>query len=391
MSSIPQIVRDRLRETQVAALEAVERYGNPHRAAKKIGEDPSSFAAKHKRALKEAAKIGWAPGQDMAKPAAPGFGVKGTSTLYTMGEDGEKVAAQWVKTTREEERQAQAMREAALEMAGSIPRLKPSKPPGTCDSDLLNLYVLTDYHLGMLAWHEETGADWDLSIAEDMLVRWMHYAISNSPDAETGYFANIGDLLHWDGLEALTPSSGHILDADTRFQKLVRSAIRVLRQCIDLMLQKHQRVVVLMAEGNHDLASSVWLREFFHALYENEPRVTVDQSADPYYCYEHGSTSLFFHHGHRRKLGNIQAVFAAKFREILGRTKYSYAHLGHLHHKDAKELELMEVEQHPTLAAADAHASRGGWLSKRSAAVITYHKRYGEVWRHSVKPEMIAA
>jgi len=150
-------------------------------------------------------------------------------------------------------------------------------------------------------------------------------------------------------------------------------------------------VHLVMAEGNHDPASSIWLRELFRALYEDEPRITVDLSPDPYYCVEHGLTSLFFHHGHKRKPTAVSDVFAAKFREVFGRTKFSYAHMGHLHHVDAKENNLMIVEQHRTLAGSDAYASRGGWLSGRDACVITYHAAYGEGGRSRINSKMLEA
>ena len=48
----------------------------------------------------------------------------------------------------------------------------------------------------------------------------------------------------------------------------------------------------------------------------------------------------------------------------------------------------MIVERHRTLAAADAYAAKGGWLSGREAKVITYSKEYGEVFRITINPEM---
>jgi hypothetical protein len=156
-----------------------------------------------------------------------------------------------------------------------------------------------------------------------------------------------------------------------------------------MMLEKHQTVHLVNCSGNHDLASSAWLREMLAAFYEDEPRVTVDTSPDVYYAYEFGKVSLFFHHGHRKKHGALSEVFAGKFREILGRTKYSYAHTGHLHHQRVDETSLMTIEQHNTLAAPDAYAAHGGWMSKRNAKVITYHKDYGEVSRLTISPEMI--
>lgn len=73
---------------------------------------------------------------------------------------------------------------------------------------------------------------------------------------------------------------------------------------------------------------------------------------------------------------------------IDGRTKPG-AHLGHLHHVDVKENNLMIVEQHRTLAPADAYAARGGWLTGRDAKVITYHKQFGEVGRITISPDML--
>ena len=58
------------------------------------------------------------------------------------------------------------------------------------------------------------------------------------------------------------------------------------------------------------ITSSVWLRELCDAMYEDEPRVTVDARPDPYYCYEWGKQLLLFHHGHKRKVANIDTVDA---------------------------------------------------------------------------------
>jgi hypothetical protein len=324
---------------------------------------------------------------DGKQPGIPaGHKLNGVSTLY--GEDG-KVKGQWVKTQADAEQQKALLDAAYAGMADKLPRVAHTKAPKHTLGDLLNLYVITDYHLGALAWGEETrGEDWDVGIAESLLLRWFQCAIERAPDAETGVLAQLGDFLHTDGLLALTPENKNALDADTRFQKIVRIAIRLLRQVITMLLEKHKRVIVLCAEGNHDPASSIWLREWLAAVYEREPRVVVDVSPDPYYCIEHGLTSLFFHHGHRRKPANVDDVFVAKFRDVFGRTKHSYAHMGHLHSAELRETSLMLVEQHRTLAASDAYASRGGWISGRDAKAITYSKRFGEVGRVTISPEM---
>jgi len=331
------------------------------------------------------ARQGYSPEHDMTHTVPDGYLVKGVSSYYKDGE----MTAQWVKSNIDQERQLEMYTEAVQAITETIPKVKPAKakPKGTI-ADLLNLYIITDFHLGSRSWHEETGEDWDMKIAEELIYNWFDTAIDLAPNTEEGLFCQLGDFTHFDSLDAVTPGNKNQLDADTRAQLMVRVAIRIYRRVIAKLLTKHERVRFIVADANHDPFSSIWSREWIHAHYDNEPRVTVDLGADGYYCYEHGSTSLFFHHGHKRKPSNIDDVFVAKYREIFGRTKHSYGHMGHLHHLEAKETNLMIVEQHRTLAAKDAYASRGGWMAGRDASVITYHKKHGHVGRVIISPEM---
>ena len=275
------------------------------------------------------------------------------------------------------------------ELKKELPKETPVKAPKFKNNSLCNQYVITDYHLGMMSWGEETGDDWDLSIAKKVLIDFFKTAIDQSPQADEAILAQIGDFLHWDGLEAVTPANKHVLDADTRFTKLIRTAIKLIRQVINMLLKKYSKVTLILAEGNHDPASSAWLREVFYAFYEDEKRLVVDTNPDPYYCVTFGDVCLFYHHGHKRKLNNIDTSFVSKFKKEFGNSKYVDAHTGHLHHQHTIESNLMILEQHRTLAGKDAYASRGGWLSGRDSKVITYHKKYGEVARQTININML--
>jgi hypothetical protein len=335
---------------------------------------------------RRAATSGYAPEQDMVRPVPEPFIVRGVSTYYNA--EG-KASGQWVKSKIDDNKLQEMMKAVIDGMKDDIPRLTALPAPALGNDNLLNCYVITDYHLGMLAWDEEAGENWDLDIAQALVVKWFEQAIAQSPNADTAVFAQLSDFLHFDGMDAVTPASKHLLDVDTRFAKVVRSAIRVLRTVIDMLLAKHQHVHIIMADANHDPVSQIWLREWFSVLYENEPRITVDKSPNPYNAYEFGKTALFFHHGHKRKVSNVSEVFAGQFREMFGRTKHAYAHMGHYHSIDVKENNLMIVEQHRTLAPGDAYSARGGWLSGRDAKVITYSKQFGEVSRLTINSDML--
>lgn len=317
----------------------------------------------------------------------PSHIVQGVSALT--GPDG-RIIQQWTKTSVDAALHAEAMRAVVDALKEEIPRADPIAAPARSRADLLACYVLTDLHFGMLSWQEETGSDYDLKIAERLLMDWFAAAVEQSPNADTAVLAQLGDFLHHDAHESVTPAHRHVLDADSRLQKIIRVVIRCLRRIVTMLLQKHSTVHIIMADANHDPAGGAWLREMFAAFYEDDPRVSVDGSASTYYVHKFGDVSLFFHHGHKRKISDVDAVFAGKFREIYGSTKYSYAHLGHLHSDELRSSNLMKIERHETLAAPDAYAANGGWLSNRSAKVITYHSKYGEVGRITLTPAMVA-
>jgi hypothetical protein len=370
---------------QIEFIEAIEKCGSERKAAAALGISRGTISNSMLALKKRAARSGYSPEHAMTRTVPDGYLVKGVSTYY----DSDGVPrGQWVKSAVDNERQAAIIREAFEAMAQELPRLKPATAPAETKAELCNVYTLTDCHLGALAWHREGGADWDVKIAERMLLAAFEQMVNSAPAAQTGLIAQLGDFLHSDGMLPVTPTNGHILDQDGRFSKIVGAALRVLRRIVDFALEKHERVVVLMAEGNHDLASSIWLRALFKALYENEPRVTVIESELPYYVHQHGETLIAFHHGHMKKNDALPIFFAAQFPKAWGATTKRYAHTGHRHHVEEKEHSGMTVIQHPTIAARDAYAARGGWLSERAAVAITYHARFGQVARTIVTPDM---
>lgn len=333
------------------------------------------------------AKKGVGHGRDVSHLVPDGYKIKGTSSLV---DEFGNTKLQWVKTDTDAERQVELMRAVIDGMKSDITPVSVAPPPKKrLNEKLLNLYTVSDFHLGMLAWADESGDDWDMNIAEDLFSKWFDAAFQKAPDAGVGVINLLGDFAHFDSLDAVTPASGHVLDADTRYQKLVRYMIRMVRRVVNMALVKHKSVRLLIVQGNHDESGMIWLAEMFNTLYDNEPRVFVDTSPDVYKMVQHGKTTLFFHHGHKARFDAIEPVMIAKFRKAFGESVYSYAHVGHLHHQKIVESRNMIVEQHRTLAAKDAYASRGGWMSGRSANVITYSAEYGEVARLTISPEML--
>ena len=368
---------------QLEILDAIEEHGSNRAAARALGVNESavraSLAALHRKVAMNEVKPPMITG-------AAGPGVTSSSTLY--GADGAP-KLQWVKTEASKGHQLELIKEVAAAMADEVPRAAPVAAPKQVADDLCTVYTFTDYHMGMLAWKEEGGADWNLEIAESMLTAAFDRLLAASPRSGSCVIAQLGDFLHSDGLLPVTPTSGHVLDQSARFADMVQASVRVLRRIVATALQRHQTVYVLMAEGNHDLSSAVWLRTLFKALYEDEPRVELVDSELPYYALQHGKTMLTWHHGHMKKNDQLPLLFAASYPQMWGATVKRYCHTGHRHHVEEKEHSGMTVIQHSTLAARDAYAARGGWHSERQTTSITYHREWGQVERHTVTPEML--
>lgn len=367
-------------------IEAYNTHGSMQKAATALGIPKTTFRDRYIRQKSEDQLRHLALKYSDTREIIPdGQLIKSTSILYDA--DGNKKLT-WIKT--DQERQEKESRyEAILEaLQDDIVHAPITPRPADSNESLCSVYIISDFHLGQYSSFNETGADWTLESAVATIKGWIDSAIQSTPNAKQAILCDLGDFLHTDGLLPITPASGHVLDAGARFRDTARVAIELFDYAIQRLLSKHDGLRVIIAEGNHNMDSSYWMTLAVSRRYENDPRIEFDFSQIPYYAFKWGQTSLFFHHGHKKKMGEISRSLAAQFRDIYGTTKYSYAHVGHLHHRELKEDSLMVVEQHSTMAAKDAYSARGGYHSERGASVITYHDKHGEVGRVSIRPEM---
>lgn len=381
MSDLEQFATTR----QWEYYQAYQRHGSIRKAAKALRVDQSTLGKAIASLKQKAARQGYSPDHDMVHTVPDGFTVKGVSTYYD--KEGNPTG-QWVKSQADRERQLEILMERLESAHKGVKPFKPTASPKVVDDDFLTLLTVTDFHFGMKAWEAETGESWDLEIARQTFMDSINAMIDASPKSGIAVLNQMGDFLHWDGLDAVTPSSGHILDADTRYGKVVELAMLVMCDAIKLMLKKFGKVIVVNAEGNHDLSGSVWLRKHIKHMFSGDKRVIVEDNEFPYYAYLHGQTMLGFHHGHLSKMVKLPALFSAepRFRAMWGAATRCYIHTGHYHHERKVEDAGAIVEQHPTLAARDSYITRGGYVSSRGAKVHVYHKTDGETACLTIRP-----
>lgn len=303
-----------------------------------------------------------------------------------------KVTQQWIAESPDAARREELWRAFGEELKADLPRVKPQKAPAGTDADLMACYPVGDHHMGMLAWAIETGGDnYDIAIAEQLLDDAFRHLTAAAPKCGLALIAFLGDFMHYDSWAAVTPAHKNLLDADGRFPKMVRAAIRSMRRSVDYALARHDRVHVIIEPGNHDPASSIFLMESLALFYEREPRVTIDTSPSRYHYFTFGKVMIGTHHGDGTKPENLPGIMAADRPEEWGRTEFRYILTGHVHSRTARDFPGCTWESMRVLAPLDGWAAQKGYRSIRDMRAIIMHREYGEVSRLTVNPKMFAS
>jgi hypothetical protein len=370
---------------QIEYINAIEQHGSMRKAAKVLGVTKSAVQESMDRLRKRAARQGYSPEHDLVHPVAPGQMLRGASTLY---KDGVPVM-QWVKTSADQERMEQIMREFALSLAQDVKGLAPiTKPPKHANDDLMCVYPMGDPHFGLHAWWQDAGEDFDLGIAERLTTGAVDRLVASAPPAHTALLLNLGDQYHADNQKNLT-NSGHQLDVDGRWAKVQQVGLRATIYCIRRLLEKHQKVIFRINRGNHDGHSAYGLALMMSCYFHDEPRVEIDLSPATAWYYRFGKVLIGSTHGDTMKGADLVAIMAADRPKEWGETAHRHWYVGHVHHQDIKEYRGGIVEYFRTLAARDAWHAGQGYRAGRDMRLIVMHKEHGEIERHRCDVGMI--
>ncbi len=343
-----------------------------------IVENAGSFDAAG-NLIRQSVRTRREPGEVYVPP--PDHLVKGESAL-TEGAEG-RLLLKWTKTDR---RQVDAFRATVAAFreafAGAIPPAPASVAPVEIAEDLLTVLPLADLHLGMLSWGRETGASYDLAIAERLFRATLGRLIDQAPHSAVCVLLGLGDLTHANDDTARTKASGNVLDVDGRHDKVVLATVRLVTWAVERALAKFGRVVVRLLKGNHDPDVAYGLAVAVAMRFEADPRVEVDLSPSLFWFYRWGEVGLMATHGHNVKPDRMPAILADHWRitrqvpALFGR-----CYFGHIHHETAKADGHTKAESFGTLAPPDGwHAGRA-YNAERAAAVITHHKRQPDYLR----------
>lgn len=372
-------------EVQAVNVNAYFENGSNYAAAgRDLGKNPKSIEQSVKRAAKRAADKGHIEGHPTLEIAEGRKMGKITTQVDKNGE----VQRVWYRQNDELEMSLNAMEEFCKD----LPKIESKYPPGNpdYDKDVIPFFNIGDGHLGMLSYHQEVGTSFDLTIGERDLCAAMGILIDESPTCERCVIQDMGDMTHYENVAGVTDASGHDLDCDGRFPKMIKTYARVMRFIISKALDKFKFVDVIINQGNHSRTNDFWMQILLSNLYENNERVHVLDNQNIFIPYRMGNTFVMTHHSDKCRPKKLADVMTTDYRQDFGETEYHYIDIGHIHHgMQLKEHPGVVIESFNQLATKDAYAHEGGWRSRSCLTVVYRSKTYGEVGRQRLSLERV--
>jgi hypothetical protein len=351
-------------------------YGWQARAARELGLDRTTFASWCKKHEIEA--------PEPSDQVADGFALKSYSE-FTKTEHGTPI---WLKAVKAEQDYYSAVVEAINNRPSKPIDIPPPRIQTFDARDIVPWLNIGDAHIGMLAHEQEAAANFDIKIAKAEILQAAFDLIDNAPDCETLVINDLGDGTHYENMRAMTERSGHLLDADGRFYKMIDAYLDIMEAIIEKALHKAKNVHLIINQGNHSETNDYWAARYFRRLYRGG-RVTVLQNENPFIGYRMGRTFVLIHHGHKVKPEALRQIMSTDYHIDWGEATFRYIDGGHIHHFSAKELGGAEWCSFNNLAPLDKHAHDGGWRSKQAMTLVLRSRSYGDLGRYKMPIEKV--
>ena len=370
-------------DQMLEAVWAVNEYGSVNEAARRLKIARSTLQNRLAKA-NDRFPDGEALKLDMESRLAPGFELRGYSQ-FTKTQAGEPI---WLKT-RAAERDYWEGVTRAIEGFEPIDPVRIAPLPAEPQSDIIPWLQIGDAHIGMLANERETGANFDIAIGKREICAAAAALIDMAPACERLVINDLGDGSHYETFKAETEASGHAVDQDTRYWKMIDAYMEIGEFICERALAKANTVDLIYNQGNHSRSNDTWMAAHMRSLHRNNPRVNVLRNESGLITYRMGATLVAIHHGDKMRPEKFRDAVSSDYSADWGETEFRYLDGGHVHHSQRKELAGCVFESWNNLAPRDKYAQDGGWRSKQCMSLVLRSRRYGEVGRQVMPIERV--
>jgi hypothetical protein len=235
-------------------------------------------------------------------------------------------------------------------------------------------FGLVDFHLGLYAWHEETGENYDIDIAIETAKRGINDILSRMENCEKILLPIGQDFFHIDN-EKNTTTKGTPQSVDTRWQKIFREGCSLNVWFIKKLFQKTNKIQINYVKSNHDQKLSYFLVCWLDAYFRNDNRIDVNLSPYPRQYIQWGKCGICLLHDLPKK--RIDKIFQAESPEIWGNTKFRELHKGHTHNEAVQSEMGVTIRTIAPITPRCDWTTEKGFYSERKFQCFKWHKEKG--------------
>jgi len=301
----------------------------------------------------------------------------------TVQYDGQgNVINEWRRLTKTAEDMESLVRSLGEELRAKCPNLP--RPAKLCQDKRTLIFPIYDPHFGKYAWEAETGEDYDVEIAKRVLVNTAQIAARQVGRVGEVVMICGGDWYHSDTRTPQTERSGHVLDIDSRSERVRDVTIKSIHQAIAAFSAVADKVHVVCIPGNHDHESMHWTARILEEAYKNNKHITIDRSPKSRRYLERGTFLLGIDHGMLR-LNEYLTLMPCEASAAWSRTTERLWLLGHIHQQKVIQKHGVTVEHLESISATDAWHAENGYVGnpRRTVTFLVDHD-YGLVSRNYI-------
>ena len=364
------------------AIAAVHEHGSISAAARSLGMERRTLSYRYNKGKEAGLHLSAGGREAMQRASLNGAEIGGGyKRVYDEG-------GRILETVRWSAPKAELELATVLErVRDALDGLKPAESipaPETVVAELCTVYCLADMHIGQRSWARETGVAYDTDIAVARLRDWVGRLVAASPASREAVILDVGDTTHHDDNTNLTPRSKHSLDVDSRYFRTVEETIAALSDAVELTLAKHQKVTLVILEGNHSPHSSVAIMFGLAERYRLNPRVEVRKEPGAFWAHQFGRNMLAAAHGDKSKPERLVMFMSDEYAEMWGQTRHRFLWTGHFHSAKMQDIGGVKHEQLRAMASRDAYAYSSAYVARSQLQAITLHTETGELQRSYV-------
>lgn len=188
-----------------------------------------------------------------------------------------------------------------------------------------------ELHLGKLAYENETGQDYNTSIAIDRFNHIVSEVVAQQEieQCDTCLVCIGNDFFNSDTVNNTTTRGTQQFN-DVRFKQMFGIGLQMYVQMLLTLRSKFNNVEVRLQQGNHDYMSSFYLYMALSCYFKDDDIINFSDDIKDVQVFEWGKCAIFFTHGDSNLKRLIKSI-PAEFYEVWGKTIYRELHLGHLH------------------------------------------------------------